>query len=623
MSHFRTPQFRYLLFKDLKDALRKAGFFFSGVLIAFLLAGFLHILVTCAQGGDGDERKALSGFRQSSSLSEQELTFLHSPELRIHINAPSAETFDPAKRVGIVLYALPNGNTIEQTAGKQMSPGDDWHFDIQHVAAQTRFLRQHIADYNLVVAYLETAQRSWPAWRKKYPDNSELINSLVDSLGHIFSDDDPFFALSGHSGGGSFIFGSLNGVESIPVEVKRISFLDSNYGYSDEYGEKIAEWLQASPKNHLSVIAYNDSVALYQGKPVVSATGGTWYRSKMMLKYLSGHFPFSIESRGDFSKFEALDGRVQIILIDNPERKIFHTVLVERNGFIQGMLSGTMLEGIDYDFWGERAYWKWILDEMPGLRELNIPPRPDNAINGSEFMEKVKNLPFAEREREIYREISQGNIPDFLRKPVTIESSFEDAEEITHTVKYQVMPDYLAIGSDEDFCRIPMDPKTVQRIADLFGASLPTRKLVDDIYDHAEVKLGPVTYYPVGDANERVAQFARHNRDIEALRKKQGGTLGQLTAGIKKDVIISNKIADPDRTRHVVIYGWHKLDGKAIQPLTNVHIDTYVDYSHGVRLMNSEIMVDGVPMKMKEVLQDSVLHRLLSDEDGVMGRARY
>jgi hypothetical protein len=35
------------------------------------------------------------------------------------------------------------------------------------------------------------------------------------------------------------------------------------------------------------------------------------------------------------------------------------------------------------------------------------------------------------------------------------------------------------------------------------------------------------------------------------------------------------------------------------------------------------LMVDGVPMEMGEVLRDSVLHRLVNDEDGVMGRVGY
>jgi hypothetical protein len=611
------------LFENLRRLLWRSGIF---LLTSSLVVLAANAALASEIGGQGEGlrgRETIAGFRTSPHLGEQELTLQYVPEVRIHINAPSREDFDPMKRVGIVLYALPNGNTIEQTAGKLMAPDDDWHFDIQHIAAQTRFLRKHLDEYNLVVAYLETVQKSWPAWRKKQADNADIIAAIADSLKQVFRIYDPFLILSGHSGGGSFIFGFLSGVESISPEVERISFLDSNYGYNDEYGEKIARWLQESPHNHLSVIAYNDSVALYEGKTFVSATGGTWYRSKKMLKYFRNHFTFSSELNADFRKHEALDGRVQFILIENPQQKIFHTVLVERNGFIQAMLSGTRWQGVDYDFWGERAYTEWIRGEMPGLKRLAIPPRPGDAIDGSGFMEQIAALPFEEREEKIYRQISRGNLPDFLRQMVILESTFEDTEGFSHTIKYQVMPDYLAIGADKDFCRVPMGPQTAQRIADRFGASLPTRKLVDDIYRHADVRLEPVTYYPVGNANERVEQFIRHNADIEEQRKKQDAELGQLTAGTKKDVVISNKIADPDRTHHVVIYGWHKLNGDAIQPLTNIHIDTYVDYSHGVRLVNSEMIIDGVPMEMADVLRDSVLYKLISDEDETMKQVEY
>ena len=102
----------------------------------------------------------------------------------------------------------------------------------------------------------------------------------------IFSPFSPFLTLSGHSGGGSFVNGFIENSEEIPSWVKRVTFLDSNYGYNESIGEKIAHWLQRSDENHLIVLAYNDSVALYQGKPFVSATGGTWYRSKMMIQDL-------------------------------------------------------------------------------------------------------------------------------------------------------------------------------------------------------------------------------------------------------------------------------------------------------------------------------------------------
>ena len=45
---------------------------------------------------------------------------------------------------------------------------------------------------------------------------------------------------------------------------------------------------------------------------------------------------------------------------ENPGREIFHTVQVEKNGFIQSLLSGTAYEGLGYTYFGERAYAKWI-----------------------------------------------------------------------------------------------------------------------------------------------------------------------------------------------------------------------------------------------------------------------
>jgi len=37
---------------------------------------------------------------------------------------------------------------------------------------------------------------------------------------------------------------------------------------------KLVNWLQANDNNKLVVLAYNDSVVIYNGKPLVSATGG-------------------------------------------------------------------------------------------------------------------------------------------------------------------------------------------------------------------------------------------------------------------------------------------------------------------------------------------------------------
>jgi hypothetical protein len=302
----------------------------------------------------------LDAFTETGSFNERATSFTLDPEIKIHINAPAKDVFAPGKKVLLVIYALPNGNTTDQTVGKSLRPDDDWHYDIQHIGAQTRFLRQMIPDRAIVVAYLENNLKSWPAWRKKNGD--KLFPQIVELLKQPFANYDLELALNGHSGGGSFIFGYLNAVEKIPDDVARIAFLDSNYAYDRALGhfDKLTEWLKASGHHSLCVLAYNDAAALLDGKPFVSAAGGTWGKSHEMLHDLADCFKFTSQTNAGFERSSALDGRIHFVLKENPDHKIFHTVQVERNGFIHSMVSGTTNETKGYEYFGDRAYTKWI-----------------------------------------------------------------------------------------------------------------------------------------------------------------------------------------------------------------------------------------------------------------------
>ena len=89
----------------------------------------------------------------------------------------------------------------------------------------------------------------------------------------------------------------------------------------------------------------------------------TWGKSHEMQVDLAKDFKFNCSTNGGFERFAALDGRLQFILKDNPERKIFHTVQVERNGFIHSMVCGTPKESRGYEYFGEAAYSRWIQAE--------------------------------------------------------------------------------------------------------------------------------------------------------------------------------------------------------------------------------------------------------------------
>jgi hypothetical protein len=483
-------------------------------------------------------------------------------------------------------------------------------------------LRSRITNANVVVCYLESNQKSWGTWRTKHPDSA--IKIILDSVRATFKNYDTRVTLCSHSGGGNFMFGYLNSVDDIPSFVERISYIDSDYAYTEtlNHGEKLSRWLKASKKNSLCVLAYNDSIALYNGKPFVSATGGTWYRSQRMAEYLEKDFKFTTTIDDNFRRYNALNKRIEFILKTNPERAVLHTIQVERNGFIQSILSGTKLEEKDYTYYPltgpTRAYSSLIQSNLT-YTGAQFSPRPANALKGSVFMEKTKNMTYLEREPLILREIKTGNTPDFCKSFVDITFHYNG-----HVCKIQVMPDYMAIGSNTDFCRIPVSPETAQLIADYFGCSLPTTRIVDSVSKAATYRIVPITHKPVKNANELVDMFVLHNQEIEKALAVYGKGWDRKTSivdGLKKDIVITNRLQTAPGK--VAIYGWYKPDGTFIQPLYLGHVHWYMDYSHGLRLVNSPVLLDGKPSTIQQVLKDPLLYPLFSSETGVMEQPNY
>ena len=289
-------------------------------------------------------------FSNSDSL----IHFRFRDAIQVTIDQPTKQNFS---RTQLVLYALPNGNTTAQTMGKRMTPGDDWHFDIQHIAAQTRFVRNTLKE-NIIVVYLENDAKSWPQWKRQHADYRTQINTLVDTIVQILQLKQYSLHLNGHSGGGSFIFGYLDANPKLPKELQRITFLDSNYGYDSSYAQQVQQWITHKRTHYLTVFAYNDSIALYNGKPVVSARGGTWYKSKQLLQDLQA-LRFSCNT-DTISHYQSANKRVNVYLKENPNRAIYHTQQVERNGFIHSILIGTAAVNMGYRYYGERAYQSFI-----------------------------------------------------------------------------------------------------------------------------------------------------------------------------------------------------------------------------------------------------------------------
>jgi len=264
---------------------------------------------------------------------------------------------------------------------------------------------------------------------------------------------------------------------------------------------------------------------------------------------------------------------------------------------------------------------------------LHLPARKKKAPGGMAFARSISDssLSLADREKRIFKAFKSGNIPGFLRKPVPVRSEMLIDEQSQYFIFY-ALPDYLAIGSDTDYVYMPMTPILAQRIAKRWHLMLPTRKMVDLIYENAAIKLAPLPIPPT-KAMTSLAVFIRHNAMVQeelraaAQENYETGSLqerhraGVLTAGNKKDIVISPKIYTESQAK-VVIYGWHQLNGKAIQPLYNKHSNLWADYSHGIRLIGRYGLFNGKKVKIAQLLADPEYHVLLSDE-GIISRPFY
>src|SRR5690349_19198162 len=171
----------------------------------------------------------------------------------------------------------------------------------------------------------------------------------------------------------------------------------------------------------------------------------------------------------------------------------------------------------------------------------SIPARLPGAITGSAFAARVAKISDVDREGMISDELMHGNVPGFLRhlKPVTLQGT-TPAGDVVHIV-ICVAPDYLSIGSDSDFIRIPMGLRTALSVTERFGFVLPTKKMVDAIYDQAEVKLPPQPM-PANEQMRSTAYYTTHNSRITEQSFEAGVTLGALLAGQKKDLVVSSRL---------------------------------------------------------------------------------
>ncbi len=248
------------------------------------------------------------------------------------------------------------------------------------------------------------------------------------------------------------------------------------------------------------------------------------------------------------------------------------------------------------------------------------PPPWGDRPGGEALAQGLEGLGDAQRYEAFADQFLAGNVPGFLRLLTPVELVAPAGHVGAQRATVYVSPDYLAVGTNEDHLRVPLDLPQAARVARSLGMALPTPRIVDAVYAAASTVLAPSPLPPTSQMRS-LPYVVRHNMLVE--RARAGRSVLPLIAGHKKDLVLTKRLrAQPDR---VAIYGWHRPDGRPIQPLSLVHGKGYADYSHGVRLIARYTVVDGVQVDLFEAMADPAMAALFSDEgcvedaDGLMG----
>lgn len=252
---------------------------------------------------------------------------------------------------------------------------------------------------------------------------------------------------------------------------------------------------------------------------------------------------------------------------------------------------------------------------------MKLEIKTKKVVTGTEFMNKIWSVKRNIREKLIVEHLLDGCVPEFLKELEDISLFFlpKDSKEASK-LTLSVAKDYLCIGTDDDYVRIPMSPLSAQQVMDAYNCTLPTSSIVSLIWRATDQKLEPMPWGAPYDASMMSSyRYKEHNSRINNQIKNLGFDPKSLIVGHKKDVVLTNLLSKhPDQ---VAIYGWHRSTGKNIQPLYLGHESTYADYSHGIRLVTRECLLDNNRMDILDLLRDERFCHAISSE-GVLNVSR-
>jgi len=215
------------------------------------------------------------------------------------------------------------------------------------------------------------------------------------------------------------------------------------------------------------------------------------------------------------------------------------------------------------------------------------------------------------RQEYIEEQVFFGN---FDAKWVEITSNVEGVE-----VRLLVMDDALKV----DGVRINVSATGEQRLADIFGASLPTPKVVDMMYASATRRISPSPQ----QISSTVEAMIKHSQKIDTMLVNGTG----LAATVGKHWVLDAKLTV--ESSRACNYGWHFI-GTAFQGIKGyspvsraagpgvsviqqngtAHDRLHSDYSQICQLVNQKCFIDGKEYMFSEIVKDPVLSKFVSHQ---------
>lgn len=217
-------------------------------------------------------------------------------------------------------------------------------------------------------------------------------------------------------------------------------------------------------------------------------------------------------------------------------------------------------------------------------------------MKGNEIIASLPPGPTDKREEAILQLVKAGNaIVNW--SPITVDYGATRAT-------FFVTSEPILFGETwEDAVYLPVKPKTMQLIADWYGASLLTPKLVDEIWKQAEIRVDPfLTTTPDAQMSSTARSLEYTNKVKAKVRDKRraSGSSSPLIANIGKYWTASSyTAANPSKAEN---YGFFFSGGTkgsvtqipnvtVVQTVGHAHNLEHTDYSQVIMLVSRTVQL--------------------------------